>query len=541
MKSKSKKRFREIIKVFSYYGFISIFDSKAKRHEKSPKNLRKAFEELGSTFIKIGQILSTRTDILPKEYIDELIKLQDSVSEEEFQNMKEVFEQSLGKKIDDCFIYFDEKPIASASIAQVYRAVTLDGQHVVVKIQRPDIYEKIKVDVSILRRLIKFTNIFTEIKFVDPLEVLQEIEISTKKELDFINEAHNAKIFKEKNKDTLLIKVPAVIEGLHSKKVLTLEEVNGIKVNEVDKLTKLGYGSKDVAQKLALCYCKQIFQDGFFHGDPHPGNILVCEGKICFLDFGIVGVLEDSLKCWLNKAMFYMATNDKKNLVQFVLAVGIKRGKINTGKLYEDISYIFDMYINTSLKNIKIAKLVEEVVEVVNKNNIQFPRELVLLVKTLVVLEGVLAEIDPEVNISSVLSNYIKSKNKFIFLNELKGEEFLLTAYSFFRDGSRIPSKVIEALDNVSNGRSKVNLHVMDLDKVLNDIHHMVNRLTGGILVATLVLSSSFILVNDVGPKYQELSLIGLAGYGISSVLGLFLVIKMIKAGSFRNKKKKKY
>ena len=541
MKSKSKKRFREIIKVFSYYGFISIFDSKAKRHEKSPKNLRKAFEELGSTFIKIGQILSTRTDILPKEYIDELIKLQDSVSEEEFQNMKEVFEQSLGKKIDDCFIYFDEKPIASASIAQVYRAVTLDGQHVVVKIQRPDIYEKIKVDVSILRRLIKFTNIFTEIKFVDPLEVLQEIEISTKKELDFINEAHNAKIFKEKNKDTLLIKVPAVIEGLHSKKVLTLEEVNGLKVNEVDKLTKLGYGSKDVAQKLALCYCKQIFQDGFFHGDPHPGNILVCEGKICFLDFGIVGVLEDSLKCWLNKAMFYMATNDKKNLVQFVLAVGIKRGKINTGKLYEDISYIFDMYINTSLKNIKIAKLVEEVVEVVNKNNIQFPRELVLLVKTLVVLEGVLAEIDPEVNISSVLSNYIKSKNKFIFLNELKGEEFLLTAYSFFRDGSRIPSKVIEALDNVSNGRSKVNLHVMDLDKVLNDIHHMVNRLTGGILVATLVLSSSFILVNDVGPKYQELSLIGLAGYGISSVLGLFLVIKMIKAGSFRNKKKKKY
>ncbi|MDD6796175.1 MAG: AarF/UbiB family protein, partial [Clostridiaceae bacterium] len=327
MKSKSNKRFRQIIKVFSYYGFISIFDSKAKRHEKSPKNLRKAFEELGSTFIKIGQILSTRTDILPKEYIDELIKLQDSVAEEEFQNMKEVFEQSLGKKIDECFIYFDEKPIASASIAQVYRAVTLDGQHVVVKIQRPDIYEKIKVDISILRRVIKFTNIFTEIKFVDPLEVLQEIEISTQKELDFINEARNAKMFKKKNKDTLLVKVPAVIEELHSKKVLTLEEVNGIKVNEIDKLIKTGYDSKEVAKKLALCYCKQIFQDGFFHGDPHPGNILICEGKICFLDFGIVGVLEDSLKCWLNKAMFYMATNDKKNLVQFVLAVGIKRGK----------------------------------------------------------------------------------------------------------------------------------------------------------------------------------------------------------------------
>lgn len=539
MKNKSNERFREIIKVFSYYGFVSIFDSKVKRHEKSPENLRKAFEELGSTFIKIGQILSTRTDILPKEYINELIKLQDSAAEENFQDMKKVFEQSLCKKIGDCFIYFDEKPIASASIAQVYRAITLDGQHVVVKIQRPDIYEKIKIDIAILRRLIKFTNIFADIKFVDPLQVLQEIDTATEKELDFVNEAENAKLFKEKNKDVPVIRVPKVIKELQSKKVLTLEQIDGVKVNEINKLIELGYDSKDIAKKLALCYCKQIFQDGFFHGDPHPGNILICEGKICFIDFGIVGTFENSLKSWLNKAMFYVATNDKKKLLQFVLAVGIKRGKIDIGKLYEDISYIFDMYINTSLKNIKMATLIEEIIMVANKNNIQVPRELILLVKTLVILEGVLAEIDPEVDIASVLLSYIKNKNKFIFFDEFKGEELFLNAYSFFRDGSRIPSKFIETLDSLSNGRSKINLQIIDLDKALNDIHHMVNRLTGGILVAALVLSSSLILVNDVGPKYQNLSLIGLCGYGISSILGLLLVIKMIKAGSFRNNKKK--
>lgn len=537
MRSKSNERFREILKVFSYYGFASVFDDKLRRHNKSPENLRKAFESLGSTFIKIGQILSTRTDILPKEYIDELIKLQDSASKESFENMKKVFEESIGKNLEDCFIYFEKEPIASASIAQVYKAVTLTGRCVVTKIQRPGIYEKMKMDLSILRRIIKFTNLFKNINFIDPLEVLQEIDESTEKELDFINEAKNINIFKEKNKDVLVVKVPEVINELQSSKVLTLEFVEGIKVNEIDKLKNNGYETKDIAQKLALSYCKQIFEDGFFHGDPHPGNILITEGRICFVDFGIIGTIEESLKTWLNKAIFYMATNDKKKLVEFILAIGIKRGKVDIGNLYEDVSYIFDMYINTSLKNIKMAALIQEIVLVVQKNNIQLPKELILLVKTLIILEGVIAEINPEVEISFIIMNYLK--NKSIFMDAFEGEEILLNLYSFFRDSARIPSKLIEAMNSVSSGKNKINFHITDIDKALIAIHHMVNRLTGGLLVAALLLSSSTIIANNVGPKYKGFSIIGIGGYLISSILGLCLIIKMIKAGSFKNKNKK--
>lgn len=538
MRKKSTERFNEIIRVFAFYGFEIMVDSKLNGHKKSPKNLRKACEELGPTFIKIGQILSTRTDILPREYTSELKKLQDSVQEEKFELIKTVFEKSLNKKIEDCFIEFNKKPIASASVAQVYEATLNNSRKVVVKIQRPNISEKMKVDISILKRILKFTKLKEHIKVVNVLDVLDEIEYSIEQELNFKIEGNNVKRFKKNSVDVAPLYVPELIENLWSDRVLTLEKINGFKINDIDKIKSEGYDTKDVAKKLALCYCKQIFDDGFFHGDPHPGNILIYDGKICFLDFGIMGTISDSLRSSLNDAIFAVATRDKEKLIDFILSVGIQRGRIDKGKLYEDVSYMFDTYIAARLKNIKISTLFQQIFEIVTDNNIQFPRELTSLVRGLVILEGVMVEVDPEVDILSLVISFINSRNKIDIFKDLTKEEIVLKAYEIIRDSSRIPAKTLQVLSNIENGKAKLNLEIKDLDKTISNIHNMVNRLTGGLLVAALIISSSLIVKDDAGPVYNGVSILGIAGYIIAFVLTLVLLISMIRAGDFKKKKK---
>lgn len=537
MRKKSIDRFKEIVRVFAYYGFGFFIESGKKGNKKSPRNLRLAIEELGPTFIKLGQILSTRSDILPDEYISELVKLQDSVPGEDEEVLKKVFEESVDKKMSDCFLYFNSKPLASASIAQVHEAILLDGTSVVVKIQRPDIYEKMKIDIAILKRIIRITKI--EIKIVDPLEVLEEIEQTTELELDFISEGKNILRFSEENKDIAPVYVPQLVSSIWSRKVLVLEKIDGIKINNLSLIEEKGYDKKDIAKKLALSYCYQIFEKGFFHGDPHPGNLLIYNGKICFIDFGIMGEIDEGLRDWLNTAMMAIATKDKNKVVDCILAIGIKDGKVDRGNLYEDISYVVDTYLTTSLKNIKIAVLLKEVINITRKNNMRLPRELVILIRGLMILEGVVANLDPEIEIISVIISYAKSKNKNFFINNINSEEIALSLYQFFRDTFRLPIKGSEVLDKVSNGKAEVKITLTNLSDIICKIDTMVNRLTGGLIISSLLIASSLIIASKVRPCYKGISIIGLVGYGISVVFATILLRNMVKTGLFRTKSKK--
>lgn len=539
MKSKSSDRFRKIIKVFVNYGFGYIFDSKNIDDKKSPENLRKAFEELGATFIKIGQILSTRPDLLPKKYIDELIKLQDSVPEDDFNESKLVFQESFNDPIEKFFKYINPKPIASASIAQVYEGILNDGREVVIKIQRIDISKKMELDISILIKIFKFTKTKIKIPIIDPIEALKEIRETTKEELNFRLEGENLNKFREYNKNVAPVYAPYVVEELLSDKVLVLEKINGVKINSVEELSERGYDNKDIANKLALSYCKQVFEDGFFHGDPHPGNILIYNGKICFIDFGIVGQLSDGMKKWLNSSMFAIATKDKEKLVDCILSVGIKKGRVNRIDLYDSISYMFDTYLTTTIKNISISLLMQEIWDITRENNIQMPRELVSLVRGIIILEGVVSELDPDFEIIEVIIIFMKNRNKFLFLDFLEKEELIISLYSFARDTIKIPTKTIEVLDKIASGKINMELKVKDIDDTLIQINKMVNRITEGILIAALILSSSLIISNNIKPLYNGISIIGLIGYTIAGLFAIWLLVSMIKAGEFCHKKNK--
>ncbi|MBA9012473.1 ABC1 kinase family protein [Clostridium saccharobutylicum] len=430
-------------------------------------------------------------------------------------------------------------PIASASIAQVYEGILNDDREVVIKIQRPDIYKNIQLDIAILIRILRFTKAKIKMSIIDPIEVLEEIESSTREELNFVLEADNIKRFREYNKNVAPVYAPYVIEELLSDRVLVLEKINGFKINSTQALRENGYDTNDIANKLALSYCKQVFEDGFFHGDPHPGNILISRGKLCFLDFGIMGHINHSMKKWLNLAIISIATKDKERLVNCILSIGIKKGKVNKLDLYDAISYMFDTYLETSIKNIKISVLMQEIWHITIKNNIQLPKELVSLIRSLIILEGVVSELDPELEIVNVIVSFIRSKNRFVILNCLEKEELVISMYSFVRDSIKIPSKTLEVLNKLSAGESKVELKVKDISNIIIQINKMVNRITQGILISALILSSSLIISNNVKPTYNDISLIGIIGYIIAFIFAIKLLISMAKACEYKKNNKK--
>jgi len=531
MKINSVNRFREIVKVLGSYGFGYFVDFKFNKQNKRPENLRKAFEDLGPTFIKIGQILSTRPDFLPSPYIVELSKLQDSVLPVNIETIKKVFFDEFSISITECFKTFYEKPLASASISQVHRAILKDGREVVVKVQRPDIAEKMKLDISILLRLVKFTKSRFADALIDPEEALREILLTTELELDFHNEVKNINSFKNFNKDVAFIYVPYVVQDLSSTKVITMEKINGFKVDDKKKLLTFHYDINDLGKKLALSYLKQVLQDGFFHGDPHPGNIFICEGKICFIDFGIMGSLSNSLKLTLNDMISAVALNDINKMISSLLSIGIKKGYVNRNKLYEDLDYLLLNYLSVSLNNIQISVMLSEIFDIAKQNNIRLPRDFTLLIRALVILEGVIASIAPDIKIIDVAVPYVKANNKSSLLANLDFDTLLIRSYSFVKDSFKVPSKIIELSDSLISGRIKLQLEHKNLSNPIGELSKGINRLVFGLIISSMIIGSSTILNSNIGPKIYSISIIGITGFLTAAFMGFWLLISIIKSG----------
>lgn len=531
-KINSVLRFRQIVTVLASYGFGYIVDSKLNKKEKSPENLRKAFEELGSSFIKIGQILSTRPDILPEPYIKELSKLQDNAPADDFKDIGNLFFDEFKTTIDDTFLYFNKTPIACASIAQAYESILKNGSTVIVKIQRPHIADKMRLDLSILSRIVDLTTARFADTLVDPKEALQQIISSTEQELNFKNEAANMKKFKLLNKDVAFVYSPNIYEPLCTNKILTMEKIYGFKIDDMKKLIEGGYDLNDLGKKLALSYFKQVLGDGFFHGDPHPGNLLIKEGQICYIDFGLMGTLSADLKNSLNDAIIAMAFRDINKLVSVIMSIGIKKGRINRNGLYEDIDYLLDTYMSTSIRNIKISVLLQEIFNVAKHNNIRMPKELTMLAKSMVLMEGVLSKIAPDLAMLDVAIPYVKQSSKTNLLKDFNFDEALLKSYHFVKDTAKLPTKFIELSDSLISGRTKIQLEHTNLDKSVQHVDKMVNRVVFAFIISSMIIGSSFILTSNVGPKIYNMSIVGISGFLVAAIMGFWLLISIIRSGT---------
>lgn len=525
----SGERLREIVGVLAKYGFGHIYNTRvrSRKKEQDPKNLRKAFEELGPGFIKIGQILSTRRDILPLSYIEELSKLQDEAPSFPFEEAKKIFEEDFDQKVEEVFENIHETPLASASVAQVHRGKLLTGEEVILKVQRPEMEAAFMQDIELFVRIVdRAPNIFKDF-LIDPREAFEEIRKTSKREMDFRNEANAIIRFSELNKDIACVGTPNVILPYSSKRVIIEEYIKGYKILDADNLQKAGYIREDIAHKLLLSFLSQVFQDGFFHADPHPGNLLIREGQIVFIDFGIVGELSVENRDSLNRLLKAVVFKDLDQLMKTLLKMGIQKKRIDRTRFYEDLSYLVDKYLTTNFSNIEIGTLIADVLDVTRKHGISMPSDFTLLVRALTVLEGVVLELAPDLNIVQIAGEYLKESDNFKLFEPISKEKLLLQSAQFVKGVSGLPLQFASLVENLNNGRTKIKLDLINMDDKWTGLNKMVNRVVFALIVSALILSSALIIFASESSGTSWLGIIFFLGAGF---LGLWLLISIIRS-----------
>ena len=492
-----------------------------------PVKFRLILEDLGPTYVKIGQIMSTRQDMFSERYCNELVKLRSHVSPMPFCEVEKMIETSYGKDPYSVFKEIQKTPLGSASIAQVHQATLLDGQEVVVKVQRPGIYEQMEQDVILIRKAVKLLNVSELLSAVVDLQVvLDEFWMTAKQEMDFMHEARSAKRFGEIFADIDYIQVPKIYDEYTTQHVLVMEYIDGIEITDSVTLDANGYDRTKIADRLAFNYVSQIIDYGFFHADPHSGNIRLRDHKIVWIDFGMMGELSNRDRQLMKAGIRSLANRDTTKLVDTILTLGICKREIDYTKFTVDIEQFMNEYIEQSLSQIDITQMVQDMFTICHHHGVMLPKGISMLARSLVTIEGTLSVLDPSVNVMKIVS-----KHKSTLLNFEWGKKLKMGAFRFVEAQDRVldlPIQVSDILKMMHRGQLKVNLNVLGSEQPIANLDRMINRLVIGILIAALLMGSSVICTTSMKPKFMGIPLIGFIGFVIAFSMSLWLFIKML-------------
>lgn len=517
----SKRRLLQIINILKKHHLAKGID---------PVKFREIIEDLGPTFVKIGQIMSSRQDMFSKRYCDELIKLRDNVAPLEIEIIKNVIEEEYGTDLEDIFLNFDPKPLGSASIAQVHRATLKDGRDIVVKVQRPGIYKTMEQDISLIRRAIKLLKLNDALGSVVDLNiVLDEFWHTAKEEMDFLNEAKYAKKFIELNKSIGCISAPVIETDYTTSKILVMEYIDGFEIDQIEALLKNGYYREEIAAKLAENYIKQIVDDGFFHADPHPGNLRIKDGKIVWIDFGMMGILKKEDKKLMKNAVLAIGNNDTQELVDVILTLGNHDNRIDYTEFFDDIETFMHHYVSSNLKDIDLGEAIQEIFTIAHKHRISMPKGISMLARGLVTIESTVMLIDPNISIVEIAANHVGEH----MMSHLDLKKELSTAgkktYDAFKSTLDLPVQLSDVIKMIMKGRLKINLNIMDSSVPLTAVNHMINKLIVGIVSAGLLMASSLLCTTQMTPKVLGIPALGFIGYITAVCLGIWLLFTVIK------------
>jgi len=492
------RRYRQIISVLVRNGFGGLLESLKLRRVygrtrqpmdalPSPraKRLRLALEELGPTFIKVGQMLSTRADIVPADIFQELQKLQDQVPPVAAQEVVSEIESELKSPMEEVFSDFDETPMAAASIGQVHRAQLKTGEKVAVKVQRPNIRRVIEEDINILRALAGLAERhLPDAELYDPVGVVNEFARYIRQELDYTLEGRNMERFARNFADDDTVYIPKVYWNLTRGRVLTMELIDGIKVSQVEKLRKSGFDTRMIAVKGAEAYLKQIFIHGFFHGDPHPGNIYVLPGEVIgFMDFGIVGRLSPELAAQLNRALIAIVRKDSTRVTEGILQIDEVGEDVDIDDLRRDIAELIDEYYDVSLNQFQVSELVREVSEISAKHRIRTNRQLSLLGKVLAGIEGVGRQLDPDFSIAPLMEPFARR----LIAQRISPGEILKHASQIAKDYAdlitTLPQDLQTALEKVKSGKLRIEFKHIGLENIIPGLERSSSRLAFAMII----------------------------------------------------------
>ena len=538
------RRFRHVVEVLLKHGFGYIFEHLelghlipvGKRREYPDKGIpvavrfRLVLEELGPTFIKLGQVLSTRPDILPRHFIEELEKLQADVPSTPFSEIKVEIERELGASVAELFAQVDEVPLATASIGQVHRARLHDGQEVVIKVQRPGVAGVIKTDTEIMMGLARLAE--DRVFSFSPVELVDEFRRAMQRELDYTREGQNIDRFRRNFLHRPEVQIPQVYWSHSSQRVLTMEYIEGKKLTEFAEAA-----SKEVRKRLAVqgarAFMQQVLVDGFFHGDPHPGNILVKpDGKLALLDFGVVGRLREETMDAIAGLFLAVLERDEDQVVASLERLGVV-GEGHIPGLREEISELVDRNYGKSLEEIRVAEIIQDILNLTRRYGLHLPGNFVLLVKGLITLEGVGRFLDPEFNVVEIARPFAKE-----LLRRQMRPEYILRRWR--REWGKYLSMLLglpRGLDRFLRKASAEQLAIRfkheGLERLMVRIDIASNRIAFGMITAALIIGSSLIMLTDRGPQLWGFPAIGLLGFCLAGIVGIWLMLSILRSGRF--------
>ena len=496
----------------------------------TPVKVRQVLEDLGPTFVKLGQIISMRPDFLPNEYQAELTRLQSEVKPMDFSVVKEIVQREYNQSWDGIFASIDEHAMGSASIAQVHRASLLNGDRVVIKVQRPGIYEVMAKDIALLKRAISILNLVRDSDGVVNLEsIVDEMWEIAKQEMDFLLEADHIEEFAHLNKDDENILCPKVNRQLTTQRILVMECMEGIPLDDGDGLQAACVDMERIGRRLGINYVKQMIDDGFFHADPHPGNIWVKDGRIIWLDLGMMGRLSVRDRNSFRHAIMALVTNDVYGMKEAVLALGMPRGKVDHIQLYDDVAALMAQYGDLDFEHLKAGEVARKILMVLKSNNIAIPHGFSMFARGVMIMEGVMTRCCPQVNFSEIFAKGLRvsMEKDFSWLAELN--KFKRDSYMLMKKSMQLPEQISDILKMTLSGQTKVNLDLTGSQEPLQKLDSMINKMIMAIISAALLLGSSTICTTQMEPKIMEIPLLGVLGYLAAMVLCSKLLWSIIK------------
>lgn len=546
-------RYQQIIGIILKYGFENIIGAMnidryiesglqlipfVTPHEKverlsSSQRIRMALEELGPTFIKMGQILSSRPDLIPLDLLNELTRLQDHVPEFSFDDVKTIISAEFGKPYTDVFESMEEKPFASASIGQVHRATLNSEKLVAVKIQRPGIKKTIEIDLEIIHHLASIMeNNIEEAAIFNPVKIVEEFARTIEKEIDYSIEASNMERMAQQFANDKTIHIPEVYTSESSQRVITMEYIQGIKANDIDAIDAAGLDRKIITRRGADFIMKQVFEYGFFHADPHPGNIFILEkNRICPIDFGMTGFVDQSTRELFVDLIHSIATSNFKLSSRLICQLSEYEIQPNLNQLEKDISSFVSTHLTKSLKDIRTAKMVNRFLELCAKHKLKIPPDFFLMIKAFTTIEGTARRLDPDFNMVAYAAPYVKAAKYQKFSPSKIAEDFFGIARESFRLMQIFPSDILEIMRLAKSGQLSFNMKIQGLDKLLNTQDQTSNRIAFAIIIAALIIGSAMVINSHVPPIFFGVSVIGIAGFTAAAFLGIWLLIAIIRKG----------
>ena len=546
------KRYRRILTVLFKYGFGDLVDVlkieqyleiglrlvSKKRREKieshtRAERVRMAVEELGPTFIKMGQILSTRPDLLPVEFIMELPKLQDDVPSFPFSEVKRIVEKELKKPLEDIFSYFDKEPLAAASIGQVHKATTMEGDDVVVKVQRPGIQRTIEVDLEIMLHLATLMEKHLEgWDIQQPSRIVEEFAITLEKELDYTLEAAYMERFAREFKNDPSVYIPKLYRSVTTSRILTMEHIKGIKSSNIELLVKEGFDCCRIAKRGFKLIMKQVFVNGFFHADPHPGNIFILpEDVICLIDFGMVGRIDLKTRENFADLILSIVHMDETKAADLLLKLTVFDKNPDNKAIEREVAEFMDQHCYRPLKEIDLGKLLNQLLEVSTRHRLSIPPDFFLMIKALSTVEGLGRLLDPDFDVIKHAAPFVRRLqfnriNPKRILHDVSG-----SGLELFAIAKDIPGELREILKIVRQGNLKMDFEHHGLEPMMSSNDKISNRLSFAIVLASLIIGSALIVLSDVPPKWHEIPVIGLAGFIFAGIMGFWLLISFLRSG----------